>query len=358
VLKAQNYVGLIQLEDGLQVEILPKVLTCDISTTKRVFFEMLSRVSNVAFKRLKLSNVDTTQGTLLDVYIETFLAEVDSILKGGMYSKYRGTTANEKYLNGKLLVSKNVQENYAHRERFYIKYDTYTPNCSENRLLKSTLVWLDRVSHSASIKSTIRSLLHHFDGVELSTNYAWDFANCTQNRNNRGYQNALNIAKVFLKRETFTNYSGDGIAYALLFPMDTIFERYVANLVQSSYPQYSVTPQDTTTHLLGEDFLLKPDIVVRDGLEVKCIIDTKWKVLDDTLPHYGIDIKDIYQAYVYAQRFNCKGVVLLYPKPNSNIKGTTYTGDGVSINIHFLDLYSVAIEHSSNSIFLPNLSLL
>jgi 5-methylcytosine-specific restriction enzyme subunit McrC len=183
--------------------------------------------------------------------------------------------------------------------------------------------------------------------VELSKNYALDFANCTENRNNRIYQNALSIAKVFLKRETFTNYSGDGIAYALLFPMETIFEKYVANLVKTSYPQYNVTPQDTSTHLLGSDFLLKPDIVIRDNLSVRCIIDTKWKVLDNTRPHYGIDIKDMYQVYAYAKRFNCNDVVLLYPKPNATIEDIIYTGDGVNISIRCLDLYDVTINNRS-----------
>lgn len=346
IIKVQEYVGLIQLKDGFQIEILPKIHTNnnDISTTKRIFLEMLQSVFKLNLKKFSIANVGVVKNTIFEVFIETFISEVENILKFGLYSNYEEISANENFLSGKLLISKNLCENYIHKEKFFIQYDVFSENCSENRLIKSTLLLLKDISNGIN-RSSIVKLLNHFHSIKPSRNYSMDFSNCTRNRNNYLYENALNFAKVFLSHRGFSTFSGNTVSYALLFSMNDIFEKYVANLIKKSYLQYDVTIQDTSKYLFEgftKRFNLRPDIVIRENSKVKYILDTKWKLLSK----HDVDIQDMYQMYTYSKRFNCTEVILLYPKTEGiSIEETSYhTDDGTSISIEFIDLNEVVLE--------------
>ena len=38
--------------------------------------------------------------------------------------------------------------------------------------------------------------------------------------------------RIFLKGKSFTSFAGSDVAYALLFPMETLFESYIACLIK------------------------------------------------------------------------------------------------------------------------------
>ena len=72
--------------------------------------------------------------------------------------------------------------------------------------------------------------------------------------------------RIFLKGKSFTSFAGSDVAYALLFPMETLFESYIACLIkkQINSDEYTVSAQDKTHHLFEkpEIFSLRPDIVI------------------------------------------------------------------------------------------------
>lgn len=351
VIKVQQYVGLIQLKDGFQIEILPKICTSgNIQDVKKIFLEMLKSVLNISYKRANVSSLDVANITIFDVFIRMFIDEVKNIIDYGISYNYQDIYSNERFFNGKLLLEKHLLENCIHKERFFIQHDTFTPNCSENKLIKSTLILLYGITKDSNNKKDIYQILQYFDTVEPSKNYDLDFSKC---RNNHTYDIALNIAKVFLKNKSFTNYHGDSITYALLFPMSSIFEKYVSKIVLKMYPQYDITVQDTSKYLFENTkrFNLRPDIVLREHSNVRYIIDTKWKILDHNKSTYGIDIQDMYQMYAYSKAFKCNDIILLYPKPSHSIEETSYyTSDGVSISIRFIDLHEIVYKHNQDKI--------
>ena len=73
----------------------------------------------------------------------------------------------------------------------------------------------------------------------------------------KNYELAISWCRVFLKGESFTSYSGTEVAYALLFPMEVLFESYVAaNLKKIVDPQkFSVSTQDRGYHLFDNPTL-------------------------------------------------------------------------------------------------------
>ena len=201
----------------------------------------------------------------------------------------------------------------------------------------------------------ILKLLMYFDGVKESTNYDSDFSKITITRANKDYENSIIWAKVFLKNKSFTTFSGENSARALLFPMETVFESYIANKLKKVIDSnlWSYTAQAKELFLFDEPrkFRLKPDIVIKSKVDEKIIIlDTKWKnLIDDVSKNYGISQQDMYQMYAYSKKYKTAPVIwLLYPL-NQKMEKYKDTGisfianndDNVIVNVFFIDLFDI-----------------
>ena len=161
-------------------------------------------------------------------------------------------------------------------------------------------------------------------------------------------------AKVFLKGKSFTSFSGSAVSIALLFPMETLFESYLAVMLkkQLDINRFTVSLQDKRYHLfdrLGDKidrrFLMKPDIVVTDRQSgLRFVLDTKWKVLSNSSSNFGISQSDMYQMYAYQKKYDSKKVVLIYPLTNQideNNDIEYISDDGVVVNVKFVDMFNV-----------------
>ncbi|PEY43966.1 restriction endonuclease, partial [Bacillus cereus] len=87
---------------------------------------------------------------------------------------------------------------------FYIEYDEYGMNRPENRLIKSTLLKLQKLSNSAANIKGIRQLLPNFERVKSSINYKKDFSKVVIDRNTKDYKTIMQWSKVFLMNQSFT----------------------------------------------------------------------------------------------------------------------------------------------------------
>ena len=196
-------------------------------------------------------------------------------------------------------------------------------------------------------KNDIKTLLSYFSEVDVSTDYKGDFAKYLPDRNMKDYTTALMWSRVFLMGKSFTSFAGSEVALALLFPMEKLFESYVAALLKKKLGQaeFSVSTQDESYHLFDEPrkkFLMRPDIVVRrkaDG--VTYVLDTKWKILDASKANYGISQADMYQMYAYQKKYFAENVTLIYPKTEQVLSDSIEfrSQDGVTVTVQFVDLF-------------------
>ena len=353
VITAKNYVGVICMKDGTTIEILPKIFSAveedpHGKREKKLLVDMLKTLRNSPYKNLQMTNVNTAQMNLFEIFIRMFIDEVFFIVKRGLKSNYETLEENTSFFKGKLLFSQQIRHNHTHMERSYVQYDAFTVNRPENRLIKSTLQYLYRLSTSSKNRSDIKVLLTSFADVKESTNYKADFAKYTPDRNTKDYTTALRWCEVFLSGKSFTSFAGSDVAYALLFPMETLFESYVAHLLrkQLNGAEYSVSTQDKRFHLFdepGKRFLIKPDIVVkRNSDQVVFVLDTKWKLLSENKPNYGISQADMYQMYAYQKKYGAEKIILLYPTTTdiaSKKQIRFKSDDGVKIEVRFIDLF-------------------
>lgn len=358
VIQAKNYVGIVQLESGFQIQVLPKIAFVDDEdpelSTSRVFINMLRCMRDFPGKVFSSANLRTESMNIYEIFINMYIQQVMELTRRGLKSAYIRVEDNLNYYKGKLLVSEHIKKNMAHKERFYVEYDEFHLNRPENRLIKATLLKLQKISTSSENVKVIRQLLTYFELVEPSINYVKDFSQVIIDRNTKDYEDIMIWSKVFLMNKSFSTFSGDTNARALLFPMEKVYEAFVAQNMDYILGEYGweVSAQDKGYYLFEEDyrkiFALRPDIVVTRPDGHKIILDTKWKRLNSNREaNYGISQADMYQMFAYSKKYETPDIWLLYPvteemKNSKDIVFRSYGPDGeVCVSVFFVDVVDI-----------------
>ena len=352
IITAKNYIGLLTMQDGTTIEIMPKIYSRvlqDEQQMKKLIVDMLKTLEGSPYKTLQMADVGTAKINVIDVFIRMFVREVFLIVKHGLKNNYEMNIENLNVFKGKMLFPEQLKRNHTHKERSVVAYDLFNNNCPENRLIKSTLLNLYQITSSDRTKTDIRILLNAFDEVVPSSDFASDFKKIGMERRNREYATALLWCEIFLKRKSFTSFAGSEIAFALLYPMEMLFENYIAAQMKRELKSsdFSVSTQDRTYHLFtrpNEVFQIKPDMIVtRHSDQAVFVCDAKWKILADQKRNYGISQADMYQMYVYQKKYDAQSVTLIYPLTDeiSNPHIDFQSDDGVTVHVRFVDLFDV-----------------
>ena len=364
ILTFKNYVGLIQMKNNCQIQVLPKIefLNGEQDETKKVFMRMLRSMKDFPSKVFSNANLKMERMNLYEIFINMYLQEVRQLVKRGIKSSYVGVEDNLNFYKGKLLVNEHIKRNMVHQERFYVRYDEYQVNRPENRLIKSTLLKLQNITSSVENSKAIRQLLTSFEMLPPSINFDKDFSQVVIDRNTKDYEMLMQWSKVFLKNKSFTTFSGTENARALLFPMEKVFEAYVAQNMKKVFSKYhwNVSTQDKGHYLFnklnGENyrkFAIRPDFVVTRDDNSVVILDTKWKkLINDRRKNYDISQADMYQMYTYSKKYGTSEIWLLYPVSTDMINQDTIifdSGDGVIVSLYFVDV--THIEESMENLY-------
>ena len=357
VISIRNYVGLIEMKNGFQIQVLPKI---DFSsgedvgnqTTKRIFLKMLRSMKDFPCKVFNDANLKADRMNLYELFINMYLQEVRQILKQGLKSGYIEKEDNLHFYKGKLIANEHIRQNLSHKERFYLRYDEFNPNRPENKLIKSTLIKLSKMTSSAENSKEIRQILTGFELVEPSRNIEKDFASIKIDRTTKGYEAVMAWSRVFLFNKSFTTFTGSTQSRSLLFPMEQVFESYVAQQLKKVFVPdgWEVSVQDKGYYLFEEprrQFSLRPDIVIRKNDRV-VVLDTKWKSLcDNEAKNYGISQSDMYQMYAYSKKYQTSEIWLMYPvnQEMRNHRPIQFdSGDGTIVNVLLVDVAEIETD--------------
>ncbi len=319
-LRFKNYVGVIQV-GSLVIEILPKAdKSRDPSKAKwqQALICMLQRSRMLKLESLSKATLKLRSSTLLDLYIESFLIEVSKLTHEGLMRRYRKTQGNVSFLKGKLVFSKQITRNYIHREQFFTEHSHFDRNNIFNSIIKSALTTIVLSCPNPHLAGKANSLLFHFDGVSEATVTTDVFNRLSFDRNSERYRYPIQIAKLILLKYLPDVRRGKEHVLAILFDMNTLFERYVFAELKRAEHKFTNMNLKVSAQLSRRFWgtkKLRPDIWVEytDEDEVKRIImDTKWKSL--TSPKPSDD--DLRQMYAYNLYFDSHKAILIYPQVN------------------------------------------
>jgi hypothetical protein len=305
----KNYVGVVQI-GGLTIEILPKAdkkADADKNLWQSVLLNMLK-----VCKRIRVESVSETQlkkrhHSILDVYFEMYLAEIERLVNKGLIKRYQKNQSNQNALKGKLLFAKNIQQNLVHRERFYCEHQVYDRNHLLHQILYKGLRILKTFVNDA-LKDRLNRLLFEFqeiDNIEISEKH---FRKIVFDRKNSDYQKAFDIAKIIiLNYSPSLNYGSENLL-TLLFDMNALWEEYIFRILQKhKKDEEKVSRQDSKK--FWKNKCIRPDIILQ--IEQKTfVIDTKWKIIETNNP----SDEDLKQMFVYNLHWDAEKALLLYPK--------------------------------------------
>lgn len=328
-LRARNFVGMLQTRQGTTIEILPKIDLAgadNIEEEKIIFLKMLRVWRDGPCRSMGDADIRTMKNfPLLEIFIRMFLVDLLELTRRGLARSYSRVENNLHVLKGKLVFARHLRHNLIHRERFYVQHDEFSADRPVNRLLKSTVLLLQRLSRSVKNQTLIHQARFYFEDIPESKNIAVDLTRAKVDRTMPLYTRLFPWVKLFLENSAPTTYQGQSPVLSLLFPMERIFEDYVAHCLRREMSGWKISTQEQALCLVERnpegrrEFRIRPDIVARKHGKT-LIMDTKWKRLNKNNHHHGISQSDLYQLYAYGKKYAAKAgeglnpvLYLLYP---------------------------------------------
>lgn len=329
--RVASFVGVIRAPDGYQIEVLPKVAKAiggGDDEARKLLIEMLRCLGGFRHIQTDSAKLMATRMPLLEVFIGEFLRAVEHLVKRGLRSDYSPQQDNLFALRGKLQMATHLRQNLCRRDRFFTEFDEFSPDRPENRLLHAALLRALAWATSQTHQQLARELCFVFSEVPVSQHPSADFQRVRLDRGMAHYDGAIAWARLILEDESPLTGAGGHRAPSLLFPMEAVFETFVAkHLARQLRREFTLRAQVSSLslvrHLEQNWFRLKPDLLVQRSKVNQIVLDTKWKLIDGMKAtgsgKYGLDQSDFYQLHAYGQNYldGNGDVVLIYPKTDT-----------------------------------------
>lgn len=314
-----QYVGVIQV-GSLTIEILPKVgKVGDATLWQQVLVGMLIESRLLDVRSPTQASLRVKSHSILELYISLFLDEVELLQHQGLLKAYRRVQANKGACKGRLLIHRQITQNYAHQERFFVDYPTYDHDNLMNQLLYKTLRLIPSLTHQPLLIGRTRTLLLNFpQQADLLPNSDL-FDGLVYNRKTSVYQSAIQLCESLLLNYHPDLMAGRKPVLALLFDMNKVWEQYIWQKIRKSDLFDAYTTSCQKTKLFWGKHSIKPDIYLEkkgavDDQWPNIIVDTKWKVNNQPVPS-GDDLK---QMFTYNHHYRASRSLLVYPAPDQN----------------------------------------
>lgn len=311
-IKFNQYVGVIQV-GGLTIEILPKAdkhsfADADRTQWHEVLFQMLRFCKKIRLQGSTDADLRLRHATLLDLYIDLFLYEVEQLLHRGLTRQYRTEGSNRAALTGRLEFQQHISRNLVHKERFYVRHQVYDHEHLLHQILQEALLLIPNLSSNPDLGDKVGRLLLDFPDLPRRKVSQKLFDQLSYNRKTEHYREAIQLARLLLLNYSPDIRHGRNNVLAILFDMNELFEEYIFRQVRRAAPA-GVKVRSQVNKRFWESKLIRPDIVIEKG-DATYVLDTKWKILKDLKPADA----DLKQMYVYHHYLGAQKTVLLYPR--------------------------------------------
>jgi 5-methylcytosine-specific restriction enzyme subunit McrC len=322
-----EYVGVIQIGSTI-VEVLPKADnrfagSHEKKQWKDILIDMLIAVGIFTIHAPSSSSLKLKPNSILDLYFELFIQEVEYLLHRGLVKRYQSKEGNVNALKGSLQFSRHLQQNLTHQERFYVRYTVYDSEHILHCILYKTIQLLKQINTHSALHGRIGALLLSFPEMPEVRVTESTFDRIVYNRKTQSYQHAISIARLLLLQYHPDVNRGKHHVLALMFDMNKLWEQFVyeslrkhkdpTTKIRAQASKYFWKPES------GSRSAIRPDIVV--NTDSGCVVlDAKWKNLYGNRP----SPEDLRQMYVYHTYYGAQKVALVYPGIQSEKIAGTY----------------------------------
>ena len=324
-LRLDNYVGVLETPCGTRLEILPKLVdsSSDIGAARILLRRMLMAVFSLPWRESALADIQVFNGPLTEWVMREFLRHLDRLIKRGIRFDYRTQRDRQRFLRGRLLVGEQARQPPGRAHLFAIEHDVFEPDRPENRLLRSALGRVCQMARDPDNWRLSHELVNFLAEIPVSVDIDGDFLRWRDERLMAHYNDVRPWCELILAGQNPKALAGEWRGASLLFPMESLFERYVEVKLRSQVSAAARVLRTPSREYLCEHkgskwFNLQPDLLVRTEMS-QWVLDAKWKRLDEARgspgEKYDLSQSDIYQMFAYGHKYLAgKGdLALIYP---------------------------------------------
>jgi 5-methylcytosine-specific restriction enzyme subunit McrC len=355
--KARQWVGVVEVK-GLSIEILPKIAghIDDAEFARHNLLYMLSVATRVPIRERDLASQSDAKLPLLEALIRTFCKRLLHEIQVGLPHNYIGREENLPLVKGKLKISQHLKLNSIRPDRFFVAHEEFSADNLMNRVLRACCQKLTKVARLPKTRELLRQALMLMDDVADVTVTEVDFDHIHITRQNQRFESLVDFARLVLLNDSPTSVVGSVNTFSLLFDMNAVFESFIAEFLNKYVvgrapfegwrvreqgrgisPRYLAKRQSDG---LGVSKMM-PDITLTKRGQQSIIIDTKWKSLGDQSDgRMGASKADFLQLYAYAHHYECRHVVLLYPRIPGGLEESfdIISGTDRTVHMRFVDM--------------------
>lgn len=316
-LKPKKYIGFVVYQD-LEISIWPRVFDESITAEKR--FEHLNNWLELAgmtsFRLTTADTVEDEQCSLFELFVRYFAQLAHELAYHEPYSQYQPMTEELSTIKGSLNMGQYINNNIVTGKwhHFTCDYAPFEYDNLFNRIIKYVCRLLTDRTKFAEAANQLDAVIALYQDVSDQHITAQDCDKVRLNGMFGRHQHLLDLAKIFLNDlHLLPDQAGDP-SFSFFLNMSKLFEQLVTNLLINNHPnlEFDAQPQSEklAVHKSKGYYTLKPDLLVRQ----EWIIDMKYKFRSKSAPGENISTGDMYQMAIYALKYGCKNVLLIYPQ--------------------------------------------
>lgn len=309
--KFKSYVGVI-VTGNLQIEVLPKIDQSPENNGywQQILIEMLLFTGEIEPRFFNEGSLNIFPGAILEIYFHLFLRETERILQFGLIKKYQQKNELSGVLRGKWHIEEQLQSRPESHYLFHISAGNFTAEHPANLILGKALHLISILPLSSVLRDKARQQLRYFpDNKQLNVTEVL-FQRLAADRQTQRYEKAINYARLILLNYYPNIDKGRNDVFALLFNMNTLWEKFIIRSLKSALPDgkaFKPTTRDCYWQADSDVSVLKhnPDLFIYDK-ETLYIADAKWK--QSPVAH-----TDVRQLYIYTRFYGSDNGFMIYP---------------------------------------------
>lgn len=297
--RSSSYVGTVEL-GTVRIRINPKV------DDLRNVLMMFAAAAGMA--DWSVSTSDYASDDLVEGVAELVLRTIDEATRRGLIHGYQTREERLTTLRGRVLVDELAARPWDQWPA-PCRYDDFTADVSENRVLLAAVVALRRWALAPQVRRLAAELEARFDEVTPTDVPLLEVELIRNSPLNEHYQPALVIACLLLEGLGPSHAEGSLDAVSFLIDMNRLFEAWIsAELSERLWPDVQVREQEGVALSKGPSVRMNPDLLFGAPGTVSLVGDVKYKLTSSGLARNA----DYYQLLAYATATNVDLGILIY----------------------------------------------
>ena len=203
-----------------------------------------------------------------------------------------------------------------------VRYDEFTDDIPENRLVKAAAYRLGRMRlRSAKARAGLGWIAGVLDNVSLVEFPRNGVPTLTFDRLNEHYRGVVELSRLILRHSAFESERGQVRASGFLVDMNRLFQEFLTVALQEAlgvservFGEYAIPSLDKEGMVH-----LRPDLVWRDGASCIFVGDAKYK----NITGKSVPEDDLYQMLAYITALDLSAGLLVYAQGEADV--ATYT---------------------------------